>query len=76
MATRAGAELERWCIVLVVVEHDGSLVRIQRRIASCMPTAPAATRPSAWATADGTRFQWLSPTSEIQTACRAHREQG
>lgn len=28
MATGVGAESERWCIVLVVVEHDGSLVLV------------------------------------------------
>ncbi len=28
MATALGAELERWCIVLVVVERDGSLVLV------------------------------------------------
>jgi len=28
MAASLGAEAERWCIVLIVVEHDGSLVLV------------------------------------------------
>src|SRR4051794_29366086 len=37
MAAALGAESERWCIVLVVVEHDGSLVLVVEPTRSVVP---------------------------------------
>jgi hypothetical protein len=37
MAESLGAVLERWCIVLIVVEHDGSRVLVVEPTRTCVP---------------------------------------